>query len=402
MTAGTPPFAERVARLGTETAFAVGAECAAWAAKGNKVYPFHLGDIDLATPRNIVEAADRAIAERKTGYCPNAGIPELRQALADELSATHSLAYRPENVAVQPGGKPVISKFLLALMDPGDEVLYPNPGFPIYESQIQFLGGVAKPYGFVPGETNFLLDFDAIEASITPRTKLLIFNDLHNPTGAESPDSEREALAELVLKHDLYVLSDEAYWDNRYSGVSKSIASLPGMQERTVILYTFSKRFAMTGWRLGGAIGPKDVIAAIATMNVNQESCTNQFVQWAGVEALTGDPSGAQQILATLRERRDAAAKGLNAIDGVSCYSPEATFYLFPDMTAVMERKGFSTYDELRKDALEKTGVSFCTRLHFGSELPGETRRYARFAYSGIPVDRIEEGLGGLKAWAEA
>jgi aspartate/methionine/tyrosine aminotransferase len=402
MTAGTLPFAERVARLGTETAFAVGAECAAWAAKGHKVYPFHLGDIDLATPRNVVEAAERAIADRKTGYCPNGGIPELRQALADEISATHGVAYGPENVAVQPGGKPVIGKFLLAMMDPGDEVLYPNPGFPIYESQIQFLGGVAKPYGFVPGEKNFLLDFDAIETSITPRTKLLIFNDLHNPTGAESTDSEREALAELAQKHDLYVLSDEAYWDIRYSGSSESIASLPGMQERTVILYTFSKKFAMTGWRLGGAIGPKDLIAVIATMNVNQESCTSHFIQWAGVEALTGDQSGARQILATLRERRDAAVRGLIAIDGVSCYSPEATFYLFPDMTAVMERKGFATYDELRKDALKKTGVSFCTRLHFGSELPGETRRYARFAYSGISVDRIEEGLAGLKAWADA
>ncbi len=301
MTAGTLPFAERVARLGTETAFAVGAECAAWAAKGHKVYPFHLGDIDLATPRNVVEAAERAIADRKTGYCPNGGIPELRQALADEISATHGVAYGPENVAVQPGGKPVIGKFLLAMMDPGDEVLYPNPGFPIYESQIQFLGGVAKPYGFVPGEKNFLLDFDAIEASITPRTKLLIFNDLHNPTGAESTDSERKALAELAQKHDLYVLSDEAYWDIRYSGSSKSIASLPGMQERTVILYTFSKKFAMTGWRLGGAIGPKDLIAVIATMNVNQESCTSHFIQWAGVEALTGDQSGAQT------DPRDAA-----------------------------------------------------------------------------------------------
>jgi len=402
MTAGTLPFAERVARLGTETAFAVGAECAAWAAKGHKVYPFHLGDIDLATPRNVVEAAERAIADRKTGYCPNGGIPELRQALADEISATHGVAYGPENVAVQPGGKPVIGKFLLAMMDPGDEVLYPNPGFPIYESQIQFLGGVAKPYGFVPGEKNFLLDFDAIEASITPRTKLLIFNDLHNPTGAESTDGEREALAELAQKHDLYVLSDEAYWDIRYSGSSRSIASLPGMQERTVILYTFSKKFAMTGWRLGGAIGPKDLIAVIATMNVNQESCTSHFIQWAGVEALTGDQSGARQILATLRERRDAAVRGLDAIGGVSCYCPEATFYLFPDVTALMERKGFATYDELRRDALEKTGVSFCTRLHFGSELPGETRRYARFAYSGISVDRIEEGLGKLKAWAEA
>lgn len=401
MTAGTPPFADRVARLGTETAFAVGAECAAWAAKGHQVYPFHLGDIDLATPRNVVEAAERAIADGKTGYCPNGGIPELREALAGEVSATHGVAYGPENVAVQPGGKPVISKFLLALMDPGDEVLYPNPGFPIYESQIRFLGGVPKPYGFVPGEKNFLVDFAAIEAAITPRTKLLIFNDLHNPTGAESPDGEREALAELARKHDLYVLSDEAYWDIRYSGQSRSIASLPGMQERTVILYTFSKKFAMTGWRLGGAIGPKELIAVIATMNVNQESCTSHFIQWAGVEALTGDQSGAREILAALRERRDAAVRGLNAIDGVSCYSPEATFYLFPDFTEVMERKGFANYDELRTEALEKTGVSFCTRLHFGSELPGETRRYARFAYSGIPVDRIEQGLAGLKDWAE-
>jgi aspartate/methionine/tyrosine aminotransferase len=401
-TSGTVPFAERVARLGTETAFAVGAECAAWAAKGNKVYPFHLGDIDLATPRNVVEAAERAIADRKTGYCPNGGIPELRQALADEISATHGVAYGPENVAVQPGGKPVIGKFLLALMDPGDEVLYPNPGFPIYESQIQFLGGVAKPYGFVPGEKNFLLDFEAIEAAITPRTKLLIFNDLHNPTGAESPDGEREALAELAQKHDLYVLSDEAYWDIRYSGESKSIASLPGMRERTVILYTFSKKFAMTGWRLGGAIGPSDLISVIATMNVNQESCTSHFIQWAGVEALTGDQTGAAEILGTLRERRDVAVRLLNDIDGVTCYSPEATFYLFPDMTGVMERKGLTTYDDLRRGALEATGVSFCTRLHFGRELPGETRRYARFAYSGISADRIEEGLGGLKAWAEA
>lgn len=401
-TSGRLPFAQRVARLGTETAFAVGAECAAWAAKGHTVYPFHLGDIDLPTPRNVVEAAERAIADRKTGYCPNAGIPELRQALADEVARTRGVAYGPENVAVQPGGKPVIGKFLMALMDPGDEVLYPNPGFPIYESQIQFLGGVAKPYGFIAGEENFLLDFDAIEAAITPRTKLLIFNDLHNPTGAESPDAEREALAALALKHDLYVLSDEAYWDIRYSGASRSIASLPGMSERTVILYTFSKKFAMTGWRLGGAIGPEDLIAVIATMNVNQESCTSHFIQWAGVEALTGDQSGAKEILATLRERRDAAVRGLNAIDGVSCYSPEATFYLFPDLTAVMERKGFATYDELRKDALEKTGVSFCTRLHFGRELPGETRRYARFAYSGISAERIAEGLGRLKAWAEA
>jgi aspartate/methionine/tyrosine aminotransferase len=396
------PFAERVAHLGTETAFAVSAECAAWAAAGNEVFPFHLGDMDLRTPQNVIDAAERALANGKTGYCPNGGIPELRQALADEISATHGVSYGPQNVAVQPGGKPVIEKFLLALMNPGDEVLYPNPGFPIYESQIEFLGGVAKPYGFVRGEKNFLLDVDAIKAAITPRTKLLIFNNLHNPTGAESPDGEIEALADLAIEHDLFVLSDEAYWDIRYSGASTSIASLPGMQERTVILYTFSKKFAMTGWRLGGAIGPEEVASVIATINVNQESCTSHFIQWAGVEGLTGDQSGSRAILETLRERRDVAVELLNDIDGVTCYRPEATFYLFPDVTEAMARKQLTDYNDFRLAVLRETGVSCCTRLHFGRELPGEDRRYVRIAYSGIDVDRIRTGLGRLKAFLES
>ncbi|HEX5642746.1 MAG TPA: aminotransferase class I/II-fold pyridoxal phosphate-dependent enzyme [Thermoleophilia bacterium] len=401
MSAPTSPVAERISRLGTETAFAVSAEAGAWKALGHTVYPFHLGDMDLPTPANITEAAFRAIKDGKTGYCPNAGIPELREALAADVAASHGVPYGPENVAVQPGGKPVIEKFLLTLMDPGDEVLYPSPGFPIYESQIDFFGGVARPYGFIPGERDFLLDFDAIEAAISPRTKLLIFNNLHNPTGAESTGEEIEALAELVLKHDLYVLADEAYWDVRYSGRSRSIAALPGMRERTVILHTFSKKFAMTGWRLGGAIGPKDLIARIATLNVNQESCTTHFVQWAGVEALTGDQSGPEEIVRVLQERRDVAVDLLDQIPGVSCYRPEATFYLFPDVTGLMERKGFQTYDELRRAALEQTGCSFCTRLHFGRALPGEERRYVRIAYSGISATLIEEGLGRLKEWAQ-
>jgi len=397
----TSPVAERISRLGTETAFAVSAEASKWRELGHTVYPFHLGDLDLATPENIVEAAFRAIRDGKTGYCSNAGIPELREALAADVGASHDLRFGPENVAVEPGGKPVIEKFLLTLMDPGDEVLYPNPGFPIYESQIEFLGGVAKPYGFAPGEKNFLLDFDAIEAAITPRTKLLIFNNLQNPTGAESPDEEVAALAELALKHDLYVLADEAYWDVRYSGRSRSIASLPGMAERTVILFTFSKKFAMTGWRLGAAVGPSDLIAHIATLNVNQESCTTHFIQWAGVEALTGDQTGPKEILRVLAERRDVAVDLLNEIPGVSCFRPEATFYLYPDVTGLMERKGLETYDQLRRAALEQTGVSFCTRLHFGRALPGEQRRYIRFAYSGISAELIKEGLGRLKEWAQ-
>ena len=272
-----PRIAGRMARLGTETAFAVSAEAAAFAAEGHRVYPFHLGDMNIPTPGNVVEASFKAIRDGKTGYCPSAGIPQLRAAVAADLSASHGLSYSAENVAIQPGGKPVIGKFILALMNPGDEVLYPSPGYPIYESQIEFHGGVAVPYGYLEGEHGFLIDLDALEAAITPRTRLLILNDLQNPMGAECSAAELGHLAELVLRHDLTVLCDEAYFDIRYSGASASLASLPGMAERSVILYTFSKKFAMTGWRLGAAIGPRGIIEVIAKLNVNDRVLSQPF-----------------------------------------------------------------------------------------------------------------------------
>jgi aspartate/methionine/tyrosine aminotransferase len=392
-------LAQRLARLGTETAFAVSAEAAAFAAEGNTVYPFHLGDINLATPPNVVEAMQRAIADGKTGYCPNAGIPALREALAADINASHGTTYTGANVSVQPGGKPVIGKFLLAVMNPGDEVLYPNPGYPIYESMIEFHGGVAVPYGFRHGETNFELDFDALESAIGPKTRILIYNNLQNPTGAESSVAEMERLAELVQRHDLLVLCDEAYFDMRYSGTSRSFVEFPGMAERSVILYTFSKKFAMTGWRLGAAVGPGPVVDAISKLNVNDESCTTHFIQVAGVEALTGDQSGPKAILAELQRRRDRAVDLLNGIDGVSCYRPEATFYLYPEVTEAMRSRGFDDYESFRRGVLRATGVSFCTRLHFGRPVPGEERRYVRFAYSGIGVPAIEEGLAKLSGF---
>jgi len=285
-------LAERFSRLGTETAFAVSAEAAAHAAKGNAVYPFHLGDMNIVTPENIMEAAIKAMKDGKTGYCSNCGIMELRESLAEDINRSHGTSYTAANVAIQPGGKPVIGKFILALMNPGDEVLYPNPGYPIYESQIEFHGGKAVPYTYKEGKSNFELDIDAIEKSITPRTRFLIFNNLQNPTGAESSPEELERIADLVKKHGLLVLADEAYFDIRYEGKSQSLVSLPGMAERSVILYTFSKKFAMTGWRLGAAIGPENVIEAIAKLNVNDESCSNHFIQYAAIEALKGDQSG--------------------------------------------------------------------------------------------------------------
>ncbi len=402
MTVSPPPIAERISRLGTETAFAVSAEANEWKSQGHTVYPFHLGDMDLPTPENIVEASFRALRDGKTGYCPNAGIPALREALSADVGASHGLELGPQNVAIEPGGKPVIGKFILALMNPGDEVLYPSPGYPIYESQIEFHGGVARPYGYVEGAENFELDFEALEARVSPRTRILIFNNLQNPTGAESSPAELERVAEFALRHDLAVLCDEAYWDIRYSGQSRSLASLPGMAERSVILYTFSKKFAMTGWRLGAAVGPAAIVDVIAKLNVNDESCSNHFIQYGALEGLSGDQSGPREIVRILKERRDACVGLLNQIPGVSCFTPESTFYLFPNVTELMARKGLASYDEVRRAALEETGVSFCTRLHFGRALPGEKDAYVRFAYSGITVPLIEEGLGKLKAWAEA
>ena len=394
-------LADRIARLGTETAFAVSAEAAAFAAKGNKVYPFHLGDINIKTPANVMEAAIKAMKDGKTGYCPNAGIPQLRELLAADVSASRGVPYSVENVAIQPGGKPTIGKFILTMMNPGDEVLYPNPGYPIYESMIEFHGGKALPYSYLEGAENFEIDLDKLESLITPRTRLLVLNDLQNPTGAECAPAELEKLAGLARKHNLVVLSDEAYFDIRYDGQSRSIASLPGMAERCVILYTFSKKFAMTGWRLGATIGPKEIIEVITKLNVNDESCPNHFIQYGAIEGLTGDQSEPRRILQILKERRDVAVDLLNSVDGIRCFRPNATFYLYPNVTGAMQKKGLNTYDEFRRAVLQKTGVSFCTRLHFGRPLPGEKDHYIRLAYSGIDVDQIKEGLQQFKEFIE-
>ena len=399
---GVIRLADRIEKLGVETAFLVAGQAAAHAAAGNLVYPFHLGDLNLKTPSNIIEAAYRALQDGRTGYTPSAGIPQLREALAEDYNRTRGTDYSLENVAIQTGGKPVISKFLLSVMNPGDEVLYPNPGFPIYESQIEFHGGIGVPYGTIPGDGNFTFDIEGLEASITDKTRVIIINDLHNPTSAECSPDDRRRLAELAVKYDLAVLLDEAYFDVRYEGISASLISEPGMAERSVILYTFSKRFAMTGWRLGAAIGPLEIIDVIGKLNVNDESCTNHFVQYAALEALAGDQSDVQHILKVLRTRRDLCVDMLNDIEGVFCYRPHATFYLFPDVTEAFVNKGFHDYQTFLTGILENTGVSMCARAHFGTPLPGETKQYVRLAYSGIGRQSIEEGLSKLKVYLES
>ena len=393
-------YASRLHRLGTETAFSVALEAKTWANKGHKVYPFHLGDLNLSTPLNIQEAALKHMRDGKTGYCPSEGIPELRDVLSQDVGFRRGVDYTAENVVIQPGGKPTIWKFISAVMDRGDEVLYPNPGYPIYESQIEYQGGVAKPYSYFETDKGFTIDIDQLKASISEKTKALIYNNYQNPTSAASSKDEMEAIAEIAIKHDLWVLADDAYFEIRYDDEPPiSIVSIPGMQERTAILYTFSKKYAMTGWRMGGTIGPRKLIHHIAQINLNDESCTNHFLQWAMIDALTGDGNGSSRILSQLKDRRDAAIRFLNSIEGIQVAVPESTFYIFPNVTKLLNRKGILDIEQFRKKALVETGVSFCTRKHFGRSFPGDESHFIRLAYSAIEIDDIHEGLEKFKAW---
>ncbi len=287
-------------------------------------------------------------------------------------------------------------------MNPGDEVLYPNPGYPIYESQIEYQKGQAVPYSYVQKESGFEIDLDKLRNSISSKTVALIYNNYQNPISAESSKQEMQEIADIAIENDLWVLSDEAYFEIVYDGEARSIVSLPGMLDRTVILYTFSKKFAMTGWRVGGSIGPKEIIKRIAKLNVNAESCTTHFIQNAMVEALTGDQSGSNAILETLKKRRDATVKGLNLINGIDIAAPRTTFYLFPNVTKIMEIKGFNKLEELQRGALEHSNVSFCTREHFGRPQNDESHHYIRLAYSGIKSSDIKEGLSNLKKYFES
>ena len=401
-----PRTPRRISRLGTETAFAVSGDAAAWAAQGNRVYPFHLGDMNIRTPLNIIRSAYSAMIDGRTFYTPAGGIPQLRDALAESLSNERGVDYHAANVSVQPGGKPCIGKFLMAVMENGDGVLYPNPGYPIYESQVDFLGGRGQPYTYTVDEGRFRIDRDSVQRAVDDTTRVLIVNAQHNPTGADASAEELEWLAGLARDRDLWVLSDDPYIDIRFAGNSHTIVEFDGMAERTVIGYTFSKKYAMTGWRLGAAVGPEPVIDIITKINTNDESCTNQFVQIAGVEALKGDQNGSRHIVNTLQGRRDRIVELLTEIDGVTVPDSDATFYLFPDVTDVYQRLGFRRGNDedaqaFRITTMHETGVSFCARTHFGRSLPGEERVYVRFAYSGIDEKDAEAGLAALKSYWE-
>jgi len=390
-------IAGRISHLGTETAYSIAEEAAEFAKSGKTVYPFHIGDLNFPTAPIIVTAMKKAVDDGKTGYCAAAGIPQLRDALAQDIGKKRGVQYSRENISVQSGGKPVITKFLQVVMNPGDEVLYPSPGYPIYESQINYFGGVLKPYRYVETKKGFELDLDYLKSQYTPKTKILVYNNYQNPIGIMSSDEEMKAIAEFCVEHDLLVLSDEAYFAMIYDIEPKSIVALPGMKERTVILHTYSKSFSMTGWRLGAAVGPEWIISSISKLNTNDEACTTNFIQWAGLAAFTPEAEVyTKHIVEELRKRRDVLCEEINKVPGFHCHVPECTFYLFVNVTEAMKKINLG-YEDFRKHVLHRTGVSFCTREHFGKSLTGEHEKYIRLAYSGISVDMIRIACQKLK-----
>ncbi len=354
-------LAGRMARLGTETAFDVLIKARSLEAQGKDVIHLEIGEPDFDTPSNIVDAAVKALREGHTHYTPSPGIPELRQAIAEEIASTRGIEVDPDEVVVTPGAKPIMFFALLALAEEGDEVIYPDPGFPIYQSVINFVG--AKPVPLpLREELGFRFDMDELRAKVNSHTKMLIINSPHNPTGGVLSEDDLKTIADLAKDSGFMILSDEVYSRIIYEGKHASIASLPGMKELTIILEGFSKTYAMTGWRLGYGVMPVELAGQISRLMTNSNSCTAAFTQWAGIEALRGPQDASEEMVEAFRERRDAVVAGLNGIPGIRCFLPKGAFYVFPNVEGVgMDGDRFADH------LLNEAGVALLSGTAFGA-----------------------------------
>ncbi len=383
-------LAQRMERIGVETAFEVLVKARALEARGRSVVHLELGEPDFATPRHIVEAAKKALDDNWTHYGPTQGYPDLREAIAQHVGQTRGIRVGPEHVSVVPGGKPIIFFPMLALIEPGDEVIYPNPGFPIYESMICFLGGRPVPVPLVE-ERGFSFDLDVFRDRLSDRTRLVILNSPHNPTGGLIPAEDIRAIAEMVAGRDLIVLSDEIYSRIYYDEPPVSISSLPGMLEKTIILDGFSKTYAMTGWRIGYGVMPEWLVAAVNKLMVNSNSCTASFTQRAALEALRGPQDEVARMVAEFRRRRDAFCDGLNALPGFRCARPRGAFYAFPNIRGT----GLSS-KELADRLLEEAGVAGLSGSSFGAYGEG----YLRLSYANS-LENLMEAVERIRRWLE-
>ncbi|MFL5732592.1 MAG: pyridoxal phosphate-dependent aminotransferase [Chloroflexia bacterium] len=352
-------LAERMYRLGTETAFEVAARARALEAQGKPIIHLEIGEPDFDTPGHIRAAAKEALDEGYTHYSNSTGILELREALARYAGGQRGLQFDPANVVVTPGAKPIMFYTIMALIEPGEEVIYPNPGFPIYESMINFLGGVAVPLQ-LSEQRDFRINLDELESKISSKTRLIIINSPHNPTGGVLTYNDLRAIADLAVKHDLIVLADEIYSEIVYEGEHHTILSFPGMMERTVLLDGFSKTYAMTGWRLGYGIFPAEWVPHISRLVINSVSCTSTFSQRAAIAALTGPRDDIEKMQKAFASRRELVYEGLNKIPGLRCNLPQGAFYAFPNITETgMDSRSYADYLLKEADVAVLPGTSF-------------------------------------------
>ena len=370
-----------------EGAFDVLVKARALEAQGRSIIHMEIGEPDFPTAPNIVEAGKRALDEGWTKYGPTQGDPELRQVIAEHVSTTRGIPVDPDHVVVTPGAKPILFFPILALLEPGDEALYPNPGFPIYESMIRYTGATPVPLPLVESR-GFSLDLDMLRDKLSPRTKLLILNSPQNPTGGAIPREDIEAIAEIVRDHDLVVLSDEVYSRIFFDEKPVSIASIEGMAEKTIILDGFSKTYSMTGWRMGYGVMPPWLVGPVCLLMVNCHSHTASFSQRAGIEALSGPQDAVTSMVEEFRRRRDVIVAGLNRIPGFRCSKPGGAFYAFPNISETAIGS-----DELADRVLNEAGVACLTGTSFGSYGEG----YVRFSYA-IALDEIKEALDRMEA----
>jgi aspartate/methionine/tyrosine aminotransferase len=383
-------LAERMSRLGTETAFEVLNRARALERQGKDIIHLEIGEPDFDTPANIVSAAVDALHAGWTHYGPSAGLPELRDTIAKEVSRTRGVEVAPEEVVVVPGGKPIIFFSILALVDEGDEVIYPNPGFPIYESMVRYIGGRAVPVR-LSEERDFALDVDELSHLISDRTKLIIINSPQNPTGGVLSKRDLEQIAEAIGDRNIFVLSDEIYSRLIFEGKHHSIMSVPGFKERTILLDGFSKTYAMTGWRMGYGVMRADLASHVARLMTNSNSCTASFTQVAGVEALRGDQSSVEHMRSEFQRRRDVFVTSLNKIRGFSCRMPKGAFYVFPNITAT----GWKS-KPLADALLEEAGVACLSGTSFGEFGEG----YLRFSIANS-MENLNRALEKIEKWVE-
>lgn len=390
-------LAERIKRLGTENAFTTLAKINKLRAEGKDIISFSIGEPDFDTPRNIIDKCHEALDKGMTHYTGSQGMPEFRRAVASYVSRTRGIPVVPEEVVAVPGGKPIIFHSILACVEEGDEVLYPNPGYPIYESVINFAGAKAVPYPILE-EKGFSVDVDMIEKLITPKTTFMVINSPHNPTGGSIPMADLERIAKLCIKHDITVLSDEIYSRLIFNGEHASIASVPGMKERTIILDGMSKTYAMTGWRLGYGVMPIAIAEAVTQLVTNDESCTTTFVQIAGIEALEGSQKGADDMKEVFAKRREIIVEELRKVPGFTCHMPKGAFYVFPNVTEACRKLGFKDAKELADKLLYEAGVAVLARTAFGKKYEDEEEEYIRLSYA-TSTENIMKGVARIREY---